>query len=921
MNTLRKITIGLCVLVLSAVNTSAQCISDDSIRRQINIVKNDHDDYHSKIDRLTSLGTSYLNCHPKKGPVYAEILHRIGECYYKINDFEKAIAYTASAVNINEHPGKPESFLCNSYFNLGQSYRKLNMVKRSNYWFNRSVGIGKRFTDKYFIVGWADDQLAISFFKAGDYQRAKEVADEGIQFSKAAKDTLYVGALLAQKAQAEVQLGDFEQADESISESLSLLSGKENIELASSYSICAYFMKAIGKYQNSLIYYQKAFLLNKKLGFFRQSINDIMDLGNVYATDLMHEDSARKCYLIGLQIAQKNEDNYQVAGLYENLGFTYLQQHDFKQALIFYQKGLNALPINFSDKSIASNPEVGTLSQISNDYYVSNLLADKGESLLALYKETADKSLLKAALQTFLLASRSVDMMRWKQLGEISKLHWRNETKQMYENAIDVCYLMNDTENGLYFFEKSRSVLLNDQLNSLIKRNVIADKKPAKKLQVKIDSLNRRLVLLTDSGVNTDKLKEEWLAANQEWEDQQNQLDAKLYEGTDEPGKSADYIKQQQHQLSINKQSLVEYFSNDSVVYALLITPVKAQIFKIAYPSYKRDCSEFLKYCSNAGLLNQHYGQYAGLAVKLYQKLFEPLHIDNERVIISPGDNFIPFDALLYDAHSDNSFLFKKHAFSYVYSMQVLTNQHRSNTDPNTVFLGIAPENYPPQTHLAPLIGSVASLGRIQNGFKSYTLLNREDAKKTVLLSQLPQSQIVQIYSHAAADSTSRDPILYMADSAVLMSDIQKLKCNNTDMVVLSACNTGTGYNAIGEGMFSLARGFRLAGIPSTITNLWQADDKATYELTESFYKYLTTGMPKDQALRKAKLELLNGDASNSLPFYWAPTIVLGDSSPIHINLSLHTSGFNWQLISLTILIILSGGVFLFKSKQRKSTK
>jgi CHAT domain-containing protein len=219
------------------------------------------------------------------------------------------------------------------------------------------------------------------------------------------------------------------------------------------------------------------------------------------------------------------------------------------------------------------------------------------------------------------------------------------------------------------------------------------------------------------------------------------------------------------------------------------------------------------------------------------------------------------------------------------------------------------------------LIGSVASLGRIQNGFKSYTLLNREDAKKTVLLSQLPQSQIVQIYSHAAADSTSRDPILYMADSAVLMSDIQKLKCNNTDMVVLSACNTGTGYNAIGEGMFSLARGFRLAGIPSTITNLWQADDKATYELTESFYKYLTTGMPKDQALRKAKLELLNGDASNSLPFYWAPTIVLGDSSPIHINLSLHTSGFNWQLISLTILIILSGGVFLFKSKQRKSTK
>ncbi|HEY4323671.1 MAG TPA: CHAT domain-containing tetratricopeptide repeat protein [Mucilaginibacter sp.] len=916
-----KFIIWLCLLVFEANAGTGQCLLDDSLRQEINRIKNERSNLHLKIRELTALKTSYLNCHKKIGPIYAEIIQGFGSCYYLSGNLEEGTAYISEAVTINSYTGKPEPFLCHSYYNLGIIYMQLNFMHKSINCFNNCITAGKPFLEKYFIVGKAHTQLALSFYKAGDYQRAKDIAYKGMFFSNNAKDTFEVGAQWIQIAQAEIELNDLKSAKKHISIALILLNGEDDIRLASIYSVNARFMDAIGKYQTSLLYYRKAFLLNDKRQYFDQCVNDLNDLGYVYDNDLNQEDNARKCYNTALQFAQKNGNNYQIAGLYENLGFTYWRQRNFKKALIFYQKGLNALPINFSDKSITSNPDIATLSQISNDYYVSTLLGDKAKSLLALYKQTADKSLLKAALQTFLLASRSVDMMRWKQLGELSKLHWRNETKQMYENAIEVCYLLNDTENGFYFFEKSRSVLLSDQLNSLLKKNVITDKTQEKRLQSKIDSLNKRLVLLTDSGVNVDKLKTEWLAAHKEWENQQNQLDAKLYEGTDEPDKSAAYIKQQQQQLAINKQSLVEYFSNDSVVYALLITPAKAQIFKITYPSYKHDCSEFLKYCSSATLLNQHYDRYASLASKLYQKLFEPLHIDNERVIISPGDSFISFDALLYDPHSDNSFLLKKYAFSYVYSMQVLMNQHGNTAGQKTVFLGIAPESYPSKIHLAPLIGSVASLGRIQSGFKSYSLLNREDAKKIALLSQIPQSQIVQIYSHAAADSTSRDPVLYMADSAVLMSDIQKVKCNNTDMVVLSACNTGSGYNAVGEGMFSLARGFRLAGIPSTITNLWQADDKATYELTESFYKYLTTGLPKDQALRKAKLDLLNGDKSNSLPFYWAPTIVLGDSSPIHINLSLHNSSFSWLYITFTALIALSGGIYFFASRRRKSVK
>jgi CHAT domain-containing protein len=911
-----EIIVCLCFLVFQTSICNAQCISDDSIRQEIGIIKNGQSDNYLKIQRLAALRVSYLKCHQKIGSVYAEIIHRLGDYYAKAGNLEQGIAFTDNAVEVNKHTGKKEPFLCNSYYNLGVFYLQLNLVHHANNCFNNCIAVGKYFPEKYFILGMAHAQLAYTFFKAGDYQQARDAAAQGMFFSNAAKDTVEEGALWAQKAQAEIELGNFESAEKNITKALSLLNEKDNTQLASAYSIYADFLNATGKHLASLVYYQKAFLLNKELQYFMQCINDLHDLGNVYYNDLKQENNARKCYAEGLQLAKKIKDSYQIAGLYENFGVTYWSEYDFKKALTYYQKALNTLPIEFKNKSITSNPDIAMLSGVSNDYYVSLLLANKAESLLALYKETSNKTLLNAALQTFLLASQSVDMMRWKQYGELSKLHWRSETKQMYEEAIEVCYLLNDTEDGFYFFEKSRSVLLSDQLNSALKTNVIPDKKPERKLLAKMDSIDKKLVSVS-SGENIDNLKKEWLTVHQEWEDQQNQLNAKTFEGDDQPDKLSGAVRLLQYRLLSNKQSLIEYFNNDSVVYALLITPVKAQIYRIPYAAYRNDCSEFLKYCSNAGLLNQHYDHYVNLAGKLYQKLFKPLQIDNQRVIISPGDNFIPFDALLDDPHSDNSFLIKKYSFSYVYSMQVLKNQHPGNTDLKTVFLGIAPENYNASFHLEPLTGSVASLQRIQTGFRSSYLLNGEDAKKSDLLSQLPRSQIVQIYSHASADSTTRDPKLYMADSAVLMSEIQKLKCSNTDMVVLSACNTGIGYNAVGEGLFSLARGFRLAGIPSTVTNLWQADNKATYELTESFYKYLRVGLPKDEALRKAKLDFLKGDQSHLLPFYWAPTIVLGDSSPLNIKIGQSRPYLSFLLIALAALTVLAGCLYFFVYKQR----
>jgi len=116
--------------------------------------------------------------------------------------------------------------------------------------------------------------------------------------------------------------------------------------------------------------------------------------------------------------------------------------------LAHYQMALNILPIHFKDSSIFSNPDSKMLKLVANENYASAILTNKAEALLNQYKEERNDLVLKAALQTFKVADAAIDQMRCNQYNETSKLFWRNITKKMYEDAIEVCYLLNDHKNA-----------------------------------------------------------------------------------------------------------------------------------------------------------------------------------------------------------------------------------------------------------------------------------------------------------------------------------------------------------------------------------------------------------------------------------------------------------------------------------------
>lgn len=115
-------------------------------------------------------------------------------------------------------------------------------------------------------------------------------------------------------------------------------------------------------------------------------------------------------------------------------------------------------------------------------------------------------------------------------------------------------------------------------------------------------------------------------------------------------------------------------------------------------------------------------------------------------------------------------------------------------------------------------------------------------------------------------------------DGLLSAAEVTAMNLVGTELVVLSACETGLGTLHATEGVMGLRRAFQLAGARTVIASLWRVPDQQTCDLMTGFYRRLITGMPRDAALRAAQLELRQKFPS---PFYWGAFVCFGDTKAI----------------------------------------
>jgi CHAT domain-containing protein len=113
-------------------------------------------------------------------------------------------------------------------------------------------------------------------------------------------------------------------------------------------------------------------------------------------------------------------------------------------------------------------------------------------------------------------------------------------------------------------------------------------------------------------------------------------------------------------------------------------------------------------------------------------------------------------------------------------------------------------------------------------------------------------------------------------DGLLQMREIFNLKLN-AELVVLSACETGLGKEMKGEGVIGLTRAFQYAGASNVVVSLWRVADRSTADLMIDFYRHMQSGLDKAQALRRAKLQMIESSPF-SHPYYWAAFVMNGEA-------------------------------------------
>jgi CHAT domain-containing protein len=890
-------------------------------------IENDTSNLEKKLQHILILKKQFEDCHLTIDSVYARILHKSALYEYELNNevpTKECFDNTIKAIKINTSgiKGASETFAVNSYKNVAVYYNDLSLYKQAYNYFDSAIIQADKFLSQQRLkaesrIGKSD----ILLDKNGDYEKCIDECTIGLYEAKKNNDSTYILKFFNQRADACFYQGDTNKAISDADSALfyaTILNDAD--EYAKALKTTAYIYEARKLFLKALMAYKASIEIHEKAEELSKMMNDYIDLGNFYTRRHIYP-KAKSCFLKSVELGRKTNDLTGTAKAHQNLGVVNYYENNLKDAGKYYLMALEDLKVSTHDM-ILNVPKLAQFNFTKDNDLLTALLNNYTHLLICMYNKTHNTNYLSASLKTAQLTNSFLTKMLHEQLGEQSKLYWRQRTKEFFTYAIEASFLYNDPELAFNFMEKSKAVLLNDKLNELNASNYLskADASKQENYQIKVLELQQKLSTLVDTSIKYRQVQSQLVNTRADIEHFIATLDQKYpvyYQY-----KYDDYtpsLKEFQNYLSSNQQSFVDYFFNDTVCYLLGVTPDKVTFIKrSANDIGTSDISTFLRLCSNKEKYFRNHALFNALSNKLYKVLFEPLNIPKGRTIICPDNFLIPFETLCTDSAGKN-FLINNYAFSYTYSARYLMKHYNSQKAAGS-FIGFAPASFSAVFGVTELQKSVSSLEKCASCYKTKALFINDNASKHNFLSNISNYTVANVFSHATGNIDGDEPRLFMHDSIIKLPELQLLRNPATQLVILSACETDVGKNAAGEGIYSLARGFSAAGIPAVAATLWNADEESIYTISEKFHEYLAAGIPKDEALQKAKIYYIQKSGSdNQFPFYWANMILIGNSDPLLLTANINTQSHNYAWwIFLAAAIILTG-MLLLKSALRKN--
>jgi len=449
---------------------------------------------------------------------------------------------------------------------------------------------------------------------------------------------------------------------------------------------------------------------------------------------------------------------------------------------------------------------------------------------------------------------------------------------QLYQSGHNIQYL----ERAFQFAEKHKASILK---NSIAKRSLL-ELYPNDALLIQQQQLIKQEENLNFKLLRTPYNSETASLVNN-YRDSINTIHTVLKEIT--MGIETKYALEKQSSMVFSElykklegdnAKLIEYFYGKNNLYQFIISDSSIELERIPLEGTNHNAIlKFIDYFNNSSVINNNIPEFTEDAFNLYKLLKLKSVKDRNNLIIIPDGllNFVPFDALLTSEttttkFSKMPFLVRQHTLALNSSSDLYVKTKTAHSSQE--LLGVFPI-FKKTPYVLDF--SLIEARNIEKNINS-TLLMEDNATKKEFLKAAKKYDILHLSTHASGGDFVTSASIEFIDDALFLNELYSLDLNS-DLVVLSACETGVGRLQKGEGAMSLARGFQYSGVKSVLFSLWQISDLSTSQIMGSFYESYAEHKSAVIANRNSKMTYLNSKAiqnAKKSPYYWSAFVFYG---------------------------------------------
>jgi CHAT domain-containing protein/glutaredoxin-related protein len=700
---------------------------------------------------------------------------------------------------------------------------------------------------------------------------------------------------------------------------------------------------------------------------FGEGSRSYCEVLNNYANYLreynIDNDKSIKYYLICLDYLNKNDyDIFLKTSVYIGYSLALTEAGMPQKALEIIQLLL------FSDygkdmgTGIYDNPDINT---IKADRRTLNVLNTKYRIIWEIYKKSPDQTTLEAASKTSSLIVSLLEIVRINISEEESRLILGDQYRDSYLNTIRDFNLLYSKTADRHFLEKAFEYSEKSKVAGLL---TSTRELKAAQFHIPSDIANTERKLQNDISLfnaiiaSESALREPDTLLINEWNED-------LFESTRVRDSLIHVFEQQYpeyYAIKYNTQvagledipdilgrngNYINYIASDTLLYIFVVNRKYQQLLTMTIDSsFYSEIRLFRNLLSTRPHSNDalmEFKKFQSTGFRLYDILINPIrkYLISDKIVISPDNiiSYLPFEVLPTFPNSGERILYRALPYlmnefdiSYTYSATFIAETVKRNYSidnkvilfapsyPETIDIQSVMMNRQQQTgilHDLPFARQEAEYVSNITGGKLY--INRE-AKESVFKTESSKYDIIHLAMHTVVNDTDpmystlifspeteSDTDTYQ-DSYLMTYEIYGIPFK-AKMVVLSSCNTGTGFLSSGEGILSLARGFIYSGSQSVVMSMWEVEDRSGTEIIKNFYDNLKKGNSKSISLRKSRISYLKkADQLRSHPYFWATLVIYGDNSPLYFSKT-------FVIVGLLVVLGLFGSIIFYLRKRKYS--